>query len=472
MSNEQQVKSEIAEILGLLEKLGKDKYLVLEQIRKQNVQVAVNPTMSTYEILLKCPTSFVSSLLKFLNDADAGGDDSPGYTMTYHWFFTDIVASSDPSIAVDDQSRKIIALNKIIQKTNTFRNRRPESTIILPTGDGNAIGFGDSPEKPLLLAIELHGAINEYNTKNPKNRIDLRVGLDTGSVYAVKDLLGNNNVWGPGIVYARRVMDLGREKSILASARFANEVQRLKPEFKKIMHLIGNYPIKHGESIPIYNIYGNIYGIEIGTKKNPIARRTQKSAAVSEIGKIVNTFLFNKIEVFLNIVDKQTMMTHHTLVWHMINQSDKPVDKVFYNLDGDTPRDFPDLNVKITDEEGKELQVESLNLNMPYKKEFFAKLDKPFKPNQKGRFVKLEYDWEEPERQFLYRFASDCKKFQYLLTAPKGMTISQKVVRVFPDTGDKMVASTPAVVRYLGDRTEVEWTANNLPAFDAYRFDW
>jgi hypothetical protein len=52
------------------------------------------------------------------------------------------------------------------------------------------------------------------------------------------------------------------------------------------------------------------------------------------------------------------------------------------------------------------------------------------------------------------------------------MPISQKVARVSPETGDVTYASTPAIVRYLKNRTEVEWTAQDIPAFDAYRFDW
>ena len=40
----------------------------------------------------------------------------------------------------------------------------PESTLILPTGDGMAIGFNDSPEKPLLLSIELHNNLQKYNS--------------------------------------------------------------------------------------------------------------------------------------------------------------------------------------------------------------------------------------------------------------------------------------------------------------------
>lgn len=456
--------------MGRIQKLDKDVNWLIEQIRKRDPKVPVNAGMTMYEILDSCSNKILLELTSYLDEVDVTDFDIPRYAETYHWFFIDVVASSDPRITVDDQARKIIELNKLILKTSIFRNRDSSSTMIIPTGDGNAIGFKDNPEKPLLLSIELHKAISEYNSRQPpRKKIEVRIGLSTGPVYRINDLLGNRNVWGPGIIYARRVMDLGRSKSILANDIFANGVQKLRPEFKKLLHLIGDYPIKH-EVIPIYNVYGSVDGVEVGTNKNPIARRVQKSAADTEFLK--NAFLFTKIEIILNVLEPETMMTHHTWIWHMVNQTEEPIDRVFYYLEGDRARDFPDLNVRVTDEDEKDLQIKSLNVNKPEWKEFFVQLNKQFKPQQKGRFVKLEYDWEEPERKFLYKFASDCQMFRFLLVIPRGLSINQKVARVSPETGDMVYASTPANVRYLKDRTEVEWTRNNIPAFDAYRFDW
>lgn len=473
LSDDTERKSLIAEIMGIMEKLDKDKYWLLESMRKNNLRALPGRGTTRYELLLSCPTIFLSHLLDHLNKTSSDENESPKVAHSYHWFFTDIVASSEPSITVDDQARKIISFNKLIEKTNTFRNRDQKRTIILPTGDGYAIGFKDNPEKPLLLAIELHEVVSEYNAdKSPRNRIDIRVGLDTGPVYHITDILGNRNVWGPGIVYARRIMDMGRARSILASARFANDVQRLKPEFKRIMHLIGNYPIKHGEKISLYNVYGKIHDIEVGTKKNPLARRVQESASESMIRKITNTFLFDRIEIILEVIDPASMLTHHTWIWHVINQTEVPVDTVYYYLEGDRPRSFPELNLKVTDEENRELQIKNLNVNKEDRKEFFVQLIKPLKPQQKGRFVKLQYDWEESDRKYVYKFGSDCKRFRFLLRVPKGMPISQKVAKVSQETGDIAYAKNPPIVRYLKDVTEVEWIGTKIMAFDAFRFDW
>ena len=174
----------------------------------------------------------------------------------------------------------------------------------------------------------------------------------------------------------------------------------------------------------------------------------------------------------MEVTDPKTMATHHTLIWNMANVSNEPVEKIFCYLDGDTARQFPELNVVIRDEEDRELDIMSLNVNKAYHKEFFVKVRRPLKPGEKGRFIKIEYDWDEPERQFEYFFASDCKKFNFTLTTPKELEVNQKVVYVDKNSGEKAYASTPASVKYLPDKTEIKWSASDLRAFQSYRFDW
>ena len=110
----------------------------------------------------------------------------------------------------------------------------------------------------------------------------------------------------------------------------------------------------------------------------------------------------------------------------------------------------------------QELEMISLNVNKPYHKEFYIRLRKPLKPRQKGRWVNLEYDWEEPDRHYFYRCASNCNKFIYSLTAPKALQINQKVVYVDVESGEKRYAKIPASVKYLEDKTQITWEATKL----------
>jgi hypothetical protein len=302
-------------------------------------------------------------------------------TVTYHWFFTDIVAGSDPTITTNEQALKIIVLNQLIERTEVFRQRESDATLILPTGDGMAIGFSDSPEKPLRLALEVHKNLRRYNNlkKSENEKLYVRIGIDSGPGYLIKDLNGRENVWGPGIIMARRVMDLARDMNIVASARIANDIRTLRPEYKNILHPIGDYAIKHGEKILLYNIYGEGFG----SKRNPPRKdKVQKSTALQETQRTGSRFIFNKIEVTLEITNIATMETHHTMLWNMINISNEPVDRIFYYLAGDTPRNFPDLHVTVKDAESRECDIMS-QCKQALSKGILCRLKKPIRPNEK-----------------------------------------------------------------------------------------
>jgi len=462
--------ADITEILGLLEEKGKSKDWILAELKRHRVKLNT-PTPNSAEILKSCPQGIVSHLLRVLkSDEFEDFEEIRTLTKTYHWFYTDIVASARPDITTKEQAHKIIALNGLIEKTETFKQRNPDATIIFPTGDGVYIGFADSPEKPLQLATQLHRSIYKYNTlRKDQDRLKIRTGIHTGPVYIFHDLNGKDNVWGDGIITARRVMDLGGPMHVLASKKIADDIRKLSPEYKRMMHKIGDYSIKHGEQLQIYNIYGDGFG----NKNMPRIGKIQQLTVSEQDQQSKTTFEFSKIDVILEITNPKTMMTHHTWIWNIKNITESPKEHIFYYIGGDTPKDFSKLNVKVTDERRNKLKIVSLNVNKPYEKEFLVKLNKPLKLNQKGRSLKLEYDWDEPDRNFVYKLSSECKKFTFLLTLPNDVELKNlRVLRVDPETGYKTHATPSANIKYLKKRTEMRWQATNLHAYDAYRFEW
>jgi len=469
-NNSQRIAS-VAEILALMEESHKTKDWIFQEIKRKHLKLSAKRSMNSFQILNGCPDDFISNLLKTLKakDIDDIGDIN-SFTKTYHWFFTDIVAGSNPTIPSKEQARKIVVLNELIERTETFKRRDPDRTVILPTGDGMAIGFADSPEYPLRLSIQLHKLLNAYNkTQRGKEKVLLRIGIDIGPVYMIKDLNGQDNVWGPGIILTRRVMDLAGDMNIFASARIAEDVRALSPEYKEIMHPIGDYSIKHGEQLHLYNIYGEGFGNKLARKKSKII---EKRETFQDQLKSKTAFIFNTIDVKLDVQDPKTMLTHHELIWNLFNVSDEPRDEIFYYIDGDVPKDFPDMNVKVTDEEENELEIISLSENKPTHKEFNVKMKKPIKPHQRKRFVKMQYDWEEPERNYFYKLPTDCKKFTYKFTIPKGADVKNRVLKVDTELGYKWIADPPPTIKYLKEGTVINWVGTNLNAFDAYKFEW
>jgi len=177
-----------------------------------------------------------------------------------NFFYIDIVGLSNPLLSVIKQREKIEDLFGIIKSCEAFRSE--DMKIHLPTGDGMVIGFLLNPQLPLELAIELHKKLRLYNENkdSPDERIGVRIGLSSGPVFAVNDIKNTQNFWGPGIILARRVMDIGDNWHILIAAVLAEKLIPLRPEFKKIIKCVGAYQIKHGQDLMLYSVYSNDFG--------------------------------------------------------------------------------------------------------------------------------------------------------------------------------------------------------------------
>jgi len=456
----------IAEILGILEEKNLSKDWLLGELKRHKIKTNESISSNSFQILKNCEPEKIQKILDVLKQ-DLAIKDVKTLTRTLHWFFLDIVSSSDPNLSVKSQARKIYGLNELIQRTETFKKENLEYLDILPTGDGMAIGFSDSPEKPLRLAIELHKALRKFNSNlKEKDKINIRIGIDTGPVYFMKGIKGEI-FWGPGLIMAKRVMDLCGPNQIFASERIAKDLRNLSEENKATMRPIGEYEIKFGKLL-IYNIFSKEFGNKIIPKKNRIV-----DSKVDGFKKV--DFEFNSVDVRLEVTDSNSMMTHHTWIWDLKNTSKEPLPAIFYGLGGDVPRDFSDLNVKITDENGNNLEVISLDENKPLQKSFHVKLAKPVRKNQYGRIVKLEYDWEEPEKNFVYTFSSRAKKFRYFFTAPKDLVITHRIYEVVKELGQKRRAEPPPEVKYLDNHTEIVWETkknHRIDKYDTYEFRW
>src|SRR5438034_9049094 len=132
-----------------------------------------------------------------------------------HVLFLDIVGYS--KLLINEQSEQIQKLKLIVRGTEQFRLAEAEGKLLrLPTGDGGALVFRNSPEAPALCAMEISRELK----KHPELRV--RMGIHSGPVNEVVDLNEQANIAGAGINMAQRVMDCGDAGHILVSRRVAD----------------------------------------------------------------------------------------------------------------------------------------------------------------------------------------------------------------------------------------------------------
>jgi len=163
---------------------------------------------------------------------------------------------------VKNQVHKIEILNELIRSCDASRKVSAGEKVILSSGDGMAIGFLSKLEIPLELSIQLHGKLREYNEeKSAAEELGVRIGLASGPVFTVADLNNVQNIWGPGIILARRVMDAGDKGHILISENLAEVLLSLKDEYRQVIRLVSNqFKIKHGQKIKLYTAYSDNFG--------------------------------------------------------------------------------------------------------------------------------------------------------------------------------------------------------------------
>lgn len=182
--------------------------------------------------------------------------------------FLDIVRYS--TLSMKQQVTAVTELSQILLTLSIFRQFR-EQALVLPTGDGFCVVFHSDDSLcrvPLQLAIDL-----QREVKKRLLNIPFRVGIHCGENSFVHDVNGNVNVVGSAINYAARIMALGDANHILISKEYHTSCVLGVPEFEALCHKSGEYTVKHGEKIVIYNVYlegdfGNPKSPKVPTNEN------------------------------------------------------------------------------------------------------------------------------------------------------------------------------------------------------------
>src|SRR5439155_1427665 len=200
-----------------------------------------------------------------------------------HVLFIDIVGYS--KLLINEQSEQIQKLKEIVRGTEQVRLAEAQGKLMrLPTGDGGALVFRNSPEAPVLCALEISKALKS----DPE--LDVRMGIHSGPVNEVVDLNEQANIAGAGINIAQRVMDCGDAGHILVSKRVADDLEHYS-QWRSLLHELGEFEVKHGLRISILNLYNADTGnAEVPEKLRQVKGQTDVSGRGEELWVAVLPF--------------------------------------------------------------------------------------------------------------------------------------------------------------------------------------
>src|SRR5438105_5021007 len=164
-----------------------------------------------------------------------------------HVLFLDIVGYS--KALTDEQQELVDRLNQVVRGSEEFQKAAAADRLIkIPTGDGMALIFYNSPEQPVNCALEIGRALRNSSD------LPVRMGVHSGPVSGVTDLNDRTNAAGVGINVAQRVMDCGDTGHILLSQRVAEDLQQYS-RWRPDLHDLGEVEVKHGERVHVFNFY-------------------------------------------------------------------------------------------------------------------------------------------------------------------------------------------------------------------------
>src|SRR6266481_1722521 len=204
--------------------------------------------------------------------AMAAKHKSDPHLTTAHVLFMDVVGYS--KLLVNEQREVVHQLNQIVRKTAQFRKSEAGGKLIsIPSGDGMALVFFQSPEEPVQCALEISRVLKNH----PGLR--LRMGVHSGPVDQVKDVNERSNVAGAGINIAQRVMDCGDAEHILVSKRVADDLAQDRL-WQPHLHELGEIEVKHGVRVSVVNLYTEELGNPEVPEKFRQAKETQTTPTI------------------------------------------------------------------------------------------------------------------------------------------------------------------------------------------------
>lgn len=189
-----------------------------------------------------------------------------------HVLTIDVVAYS--TLLIHEQSRVMNELNRIVRNAPCSRTAEAACKLTrIPTGDGMALVFFGDPEAPIECAMQISAELKNFP------EIALRMGIHSGPINPILDVNDHANVAGAGIDVAQRVMDCGDAGHILVSKRVADDLAPY-PRWHRHLHDLGEFSLKHGRKINIFNFYTH----SLGNPAVPSRSNSQRLGAEDRTG--------------------------------------------------------------------------------------------------------------------------------------------------------------------------------------------
>jgi serine/threonine protein kinase len=164
-----------------------------------------------------------------------------------HVLTIDLMGSS--TLPTEQQNSVLRRVLGIVNNTEAFTRAKAANQLISrSTGDGVALVFFSGPKAPAECALDIARAVKSHPD------IRLRMGINSGPVYRVRDLNQAGAATGAGINIANQIMSFGDAGHILASQATADVLTEVR-EWRERLHDLGIHKVDSGAALHLFNLY-------------------------------------------------------------------------------------------------------------------------------------------------------------------------------------------------------------------------
>ncbi len=174
--------------------------------------------------------------------------------MKSNWYSVIIMDIVGYSKLTDTEQKTMIEKLQKIVKNNEMIADNEENILFLPTGDGCVIAIeGDLQQLLIRICTDLQKKMKEAD-------IEVRFGLNIGTVFTYQDINSKENIAGGGINMAARAMDVGDANHIIANRTVYDAFGNRDAWHRKVFHDLKDVKVKHGVDLHVYNVFSEEEG--------------------------------------------------------------------------------------------------------------------------------------------------------------------------------------------------------------------
>jgi len=191
---------------------------------------------------------------------------------------------------------------------------------------------------------------------------------------------------------------------------------------------------------------------------------------VSTVSKERLSYVINSCVISLEDVLNDGMFKKHVFIYSIRNHQSWPLYYLPFRIAGDLESTYEEVDFKATNPVSDSNYDAILIEDNPTDKRLLIKLKTPLLPTE-STDIKLEYQWDEPARTYVYSSATKMNYFEFSIATNKEVKLSSSLT---PPNGNLTIDLSNEITHESNEKWKHIWrlVMRDIEAFSVFQFKW